>query len=122
MPTVCQLMIKIICPNFFNKNVLEFYFYTWLLLVLYGFRKNNRTIPFKFSTHDYRINENKQMTTKIIQMGLFSFACILEGYLTGIGVNRHLNKLSEEEIERLQEPQMIEKNGYTGSLSPSNSW
>ena len=36
------------------------------------------------------------MVTKVIQSGLSTFANTLEGYLTGIGVNRHFNKFSED--------------------------
>lgn len=63
------------------------------------FNKNNRTIPLRFGTMQYRVKENGQMITKIIQSGLGVFVKTLEAYLTGIGANLHLNKLSEEYLE-----------------------
>lgn len=61
--------------------------------------KNNMTIPFKFSTNQYKVNENGQMVTKVIQSGLGVFAKTLEAYLMGIGADLHLSKLTEEELD-----------------------
>lgn len=61
--------------------------------------KNNRMIPLRFGTIQYRVKENGQMVTKVIQSGLGGFVKTLEAYLTGIGANLHLNKLSEEDLE-----------------------
>jgi hypothetical protein len=61
-------------------------------------RKNNEMIPFRFSTHPFQVQENGQMVTKIIQSGVGVLACTLKGYLTGIGADLHLSKLSEEEL------------------------
>lgn len=61
--------------------------------------KNNRMIPLRFGTIQYRVKEHGQMVTKVIQSGLGGFVKTLEAYLTGIGANLHLNKLSEEEHE-----------------------
>lgn len=60
--------------------------------------KNNETIPFRFGTMQYRVKENGQVITKVIQSGLGAFAETLDGYLTGIGADLHLNKLSEEDL------------------------
>jgi hypothetical protein len=60
--------------------------------------KNNEMIPFRFATHEYKIVENGQMTNKLVQTGLGVFVSILDGYLTGIGADLHLSKLSEEEL------------------------
>jgi hypothetical protein len=64
--------------------------------------KNNETISFKFRTHIYRVKENGgQFLTKIIQSGLSAFGKTLDGYLTGINADGHLNKLPED-LENLQ--------------------
>lgn len=63
--------------------------------------KNNETTSFKFKTHIYRVKENGQMITKIIQSGLGSFAKTLDGYLTGINADGHLNKIADD-LENLQ--------------------
>ena len=60
--------------------------------------KNNETIPFKFKVQEYQSRENGRMVTKVIQSGLGTFAMMLQGYLTGIGADLHLSKLSEEDI------------------------
>lgn len=61
--------------------------------------KNNRTIPLRFGTMQYRTKENGQMVTKVIQSGLGAFTKTLDAYLSGIGADLNLNKLSEEELE-----------------------
>lgn len=63
--------------------------------------KNNGTIPHRFGTMQYRVKENGQMVTKVIQSGLGVFAKTLDAYLTGIGADLHLNKFSEDEINNL---------------------
>ena len=63
--------------------------------------KNNETISFKFKTHIYRVKENGQMITKIIQSGLGALAKTLDGYLTGINADGHLNKIADD-LENLQ--------------------
>jgi len=64
--------------------------------------KNNMTIPFKFTTHQIQQKENGQMITKTIESGLGAFIKTIEGYLTGINADRHLDKLTEEYV-KLQE-------------------
>jgi len=57
--------------------------------------KNNESITFRFNIHKYEVKENGQVVTKVIQTGLGVFAKILDGYLTGIGADRHLNKVPD---------------------------
>jgi hypothetical protein len=66
--------------------------------------KNNEMIPFRFSTHPYRVNIDGNMVTKVRQAGLGAFAMTLESYLKGIGADLHLNKLTEEELDDQQVP------------------
>ena len=63
--------------------------------------KNNETIPFRFGTHQFRAKENGQMVTKVLQSGLGAFTKTMEAYLSGIGADLHLSKLSEEELGAL---------------------
>ena len=58
--------------------------------------KNNVTIPFRFNTHQMQVKENGQMVTKTIESGLGAFLKTLDGYLTGINADRHLNKLTDD--------------------------
>lgn len=58
--------------------------------------KKNTDIPFKFKTQQYTVKEQGQLITKTVECGLISFAKILDGYLTGINADRHLDKLTEE--------------------------
>jgi hypothetical protein len=60
--------------------------------------KNNATIPFRFPTRECKVRENGKVVTKIIPSGLGVFAMVLDGYLTGIGADLHLRKLTEEMI------------------------
>lgn len=61
--------------------------------------KNNANIPFRFNTHQIQIKENGQMVTKVIESGLGTFVKTLEGYLTGINADRHLDKLTDDFIK-----------------------
>lgn len=58
--------------------------------------KNGQTIPFRFATATYKVRQNGQVTQKIVEIGLDVFAKTLEGYLTGINADRHLDKLTED--------------------------
>ena len=64
--------------------------------------KNNASIPFKFATHQSQVMENNQMVTKIVESGLGVFAKTLEGYLTGINADRHLDKFTEDYVKSLE--------------------
>lgn len=64
--------------------------------------KNNGTMTFRFGTMQYKVRENGQVITKVIQSGLGAFVKTLEAYLTGIGSDLHLNKLSEEDLYTLE--------------------
>ena len=61
--------------------------------------KNNVVIPFKFATHQIQITENGQPQTKTIETGLGTFMKTIEGYLTGINSDRHLDKMTEDYIK-----------------------
>lgn len=63
---------------------------------IFTIKKNNVSIPFKFKTMQEQVKENGQIITKTIEVGLGAFAMILEGYLTGINADRHLNKLTDD--------------------------
>ena len=62
----------------------------------FSISKNNVTIPFRFNTIDQQVNINGQPQTRTINVGLGAFAKTIEGYLTGINADRHLDKLTED--------------------------
>lgn len=72
-----------------------------LLETWFSISKNNRIIPFKFKTVTYQVKENGQVVTRVIECGLGAFMKTIEGYLTGINADRHLDKLTED-FARLQ--------------------
>lgn len=92
--------------------------------------RNNETIPFKFSTNSYQTNENGQQVTKVVESGLGTFAKTIEGYLTGINSDRHLNKMTEDYIKSLGEGnQQFQtgsgyqpKGGYNNSGGYQKKW
>ena len=47
----------------------------------------------------YQVKENGQFVSKIIECGLKSFKGILDGYLSGINADRHLDKLTDDFIK-----------------------
>lgn len=66
--------------------------------------KNGVTVPFKFDSTQIQETVNGVMQVKQIEMGLGAFMKTIEGYLTGINADRHLDKLTEE-YTKLQEQQ-----------------
>lgn len=64
--------------------------------------KNGQVIPFKFAVSTISTQENGIPTQRTIQAGLGSFTKMLEGYLTGINADRHLNKLTDDYVKSLE--------------------
>jgi len=62
--------------------------------------KNRDRISFEFSILPCMVREveNGPMVKKYVQAGLGVFVMTLQAYLTGIGVSRHLNKFTDEEL------------------------
>ena len=58
--------------------------------------KNNQSITFKFMVHTYKTRKDGQVITNVTQSGLGVFAKVLDGYLAGIGADRHLIKLPDD--------------------------
>lgn len=67
-----------------------------IMETIFSISKNNMIIPFKFPTITFQSKENGQIVTKVIESGLGAFMKTLEGYLTGINADRHLDKLTED--------------------------
>ncbi len=82
---------------------------------VFSISKNNVTIPFKFNTIQQQVNMNGQVQTNIIEIGLGAFLKTIDGYLTGINADRHLNKLTED-YAKLQE-----QNGQNQSQNQSQN-
>jgi hypothetical protein len=77
-------------------------------------QKNNETIPFRFKATSYQTRENGQNTNKTVEHGLIAFAMTLNGYLTGINADRHLNKMTDDYIKSLGDKSQPQ-NFQTGS-------
>lgn len=60
--------------------------------------KNGLRIPHMFKTMPYFVVENGKKIEKIMRTDLGVFEKALEGYLRAIGAERHLSKLTEEEL------------------------
>lgn len=88
--------------------------------------KNNTTIPFKFGIISENITVDGQSQTKIIPAELGSFMLLLEGFLTGINSERHLNKLTDDYIKSQQGGNQNNnqnngyKNNYKGGYKKNN--
>lgn len=86
--------------------------------------KNNKVIPFKFNINVLKLKENNQIVTKVIESGLGAVMKTIEGYLTGINSDRHLDKLTEE-FAKLQESRNNSNsgnNGNNGYKKPNNNY
>ena len=64
--------------------------------------KNDMTIPFRFHTMTMDVVENGQHREKVIEVGLGNFMKTLDGYLSGVNADRHLDKLTEDYIKSMQ--------------------
>lgn len=82
---------------------------------IFSISKNNRTIPFKFNVMQQQVKENNQVITKIIESGLGAVMKTIEGYLTGINSDRHLDKLTDD-FAKIQENRN-NGNNYNGQNS-----
>lgn len=69
---------------------------------LFTIFKSYTSISFKFATHQTQVKENGQLVIKTIESGLGMFAKTIEGYLTGINADGHLNKFGDD-LEKYQE-------------------
>ena len=66
--------------------------------------KGNQTIPFKFSTRTVNVTApDGNKINMVIESGLGGFVKTIEGYLTGINSDRHLNKLTEDYVKMVNE-------------------
>lgn len=65
---------------------------------LFKINKNGMEISYKFKVDTINIKENGQNTVKTIESGLIAFNKTIEGYLTGINADRHLNKLTDDYV------------------------
>lgn len=85
---------------------------------IFSITKNNITIGFRFNTMTQQTKVNGQLQTKVIESGLGAFAKTIEGYLTGINSDRHLDKLTED-FAKLQENNGNDQqqNGYSSYQS-----
>ena len=84
---------------------------------VFSITKNNMTIPFRFNTIQQQVNINGQVQTKEIETGLGAFCKTIEGYLTGINSDRHLDKLTED-YAKLQESRTTEGEATQSSQQP----
>lgn len=74
-----------------------------MMETIFSITKNGVTIPFRFQTTTIQIKENGQIVSKVIESGLGAFVKTIEGYLTGINADRHLNKLTDDFVKSQQE-------------------
>lgn len=80
---------------------------------IFSLAKNNMVVPFKFMTTDQIITDkNGAQTTKQIESGLGAFMKTIEGYLTGINADRHLDKLTEDFAASQQMRQQQQGGGW----------
>ena len=84
--------------------------------VVFSITKNNVTVSFKFAVVAQNItNGNGQPEVFYIHTALGAFQKTVEGYLTGINADRHLDKLTDDYIKSIQENQ---QQNNTGTQQP----
>jgi len=114
-----QITMKAVIPSYKNAAIRFDYKpdqnnQMWAYLAI---DKDNRTIPFVFSTQTVEVEEDNRLITKVIQSGLGAFGMILQGYLTGINADGHLTKLSEyfDEFQDEDQKTYLPKDSYQGN-------
>jgi hypothetical protein len=79
---------------------------------VFSISKNNVTIPFVFATIQQQVKQNGQIVTQTIETGLGAFMKTIDGYLTGINADRHLDKLTEDFVAAQNNGNKPQNNGY----------
>lgn len=80
---------------------------------IFSITKNGVTIPFKFTTLTIQVKDvNGQFVPKVIEHGLKAFERTIDGYLTGINADRHLDKLTDDFAKNQQGQNGQQNNGY----------
>jgi hypothetical protein len=74
--------------------------------------KEDKIIPFKFSTHPCQVEENGQMVTKVIESGLGAFMKIVERYLMDVCVDKY----------PYQVPENFDELGAEKRETPDGTW
>lgn len=82
--------------------------------------KNGLIIPFKFAKIAENITENGINKTVYLETALGAFMKTLEGYLTGINADRHLNKLTDEYAKLIENSNNNGNNGNNGNDNNNN--
>lgn len=88
---------------------------------IFSITKNNMTIPFKFQTTECTTRVNGQVVTTTIESGLGAFCKTLDGYLSGINADRHLDKLTEDFVA-LQQQNGNNNSNNNNQQSNNNSY
>lgn len=88
--------------------------------------KNHVSIPFVFAVYEQKVKSNGQVImTTWVEGGLGVFMKTIEGYLTGINADRHLDKLTEDFVNA-QNQNNHNQNGYSnnsnGYKKPYNNY
>ena len=78
---------------------------SWLTI-----EKNGEKIPFRFESKVIQMTKNGQLVNKTIEIGVAVLMKTIDGYLTGINADRHLNKLTED-YAKAQEAKQAEGGG-----------
>lgn len=84
---------------------------------IFSITKNGMTVPFIFNTMSIQVKVNGQVSTKVIETGLEAFKKTIDGYLSGINAERHLNKLTDDYVKATNgnNSQGRQQNGYNNS-------
>lgn len=85
--------------------------------VFFSINKNNENIQFKFAS--YPVNNANGVS--VVEAGLGAFMKTVEGYLTGINADRHLDKLTED-YAKLKEGQSGQQGGPQRGNFPQNNY
>lgn len=106
-PIECNNGVRIVFERKLDQNN---QMASWLTI-----EKNGAMIPFKFETKTIQMTRNGQNMTKIIETGVGVLKKTIEGYLTGINSERHLNKLTDDFAKAQENKQAA------GGAAPQNN-
>jgi len=82
--------------------------------------ETDHSVKFLFATREFKKKENGNEVTERIDSQLGAFVKTIEGYLTGINSERHLNKFTDDYVASLPQAERGQQ-GFGSGYNPNNN-
>lgn len=84
--------------------------------------KNNMTLAYRFPVTTITVKENGVVVNKTIESSLGAVQKTIDGYLTGINADRHLDKLTEAYVKSIQQNNQNGQNNQSKDNQYNNGY